>query len=116
MDKGKNYEVRDISLASQGKKNMELAELNMGALLEVKKRFQTEKPLQGVRIGLALHVTKETGILVRTLIAGGQRLLLLAAILCLLRTMWLQPWLKKELKSGLTREKTKKTITATSAT
>lgn len=71
MDKGNNYEVRDISLASQGKKNMELAELNMGALLEVKKRFQTEKPLQGVRIGLALHVTKETGILVRTLIAGG---------------------------------------------
>ncbi|MFW6216729.1 MAG: adenosylhomocysteinase, partial [Desulfohalobiaceae bacterium] len=71
MDKGKNYEVQDISLASQGHKNMELAELNMGALLEVQKRFQQEKPLQGVSIGLALHVTKETGVLVRTLIAGG---------------------------------------------
>ena len=71
MDKGNHYEVKDVSLASQGRKNMELAELNMGALLEVKKRFESEKPLSGVRIGLALHVTKETGILVRTLISGG---------------------------------------------
>ncbi|MFW6178708.1 MAG: adenosylhomocysteinase [Desulfohalobiaceae bacterium] len=71
MDKGKTYEVLDISLASQSRKNMELAELNMGALLEVQKRFAQEKPLDGVRIGLALHVTKETGVLVRTLIAGG---------------------------------------------
>ncbi|MCU0600722.1 MAG: adenosylhomocysteinase [Desulfobacterales bacterium] len=71
MDKGKTYEVKNLSLASQGRNNMELAELNMGALLEVKKRFEKEKPLKGVRIGLALHVTKETGVLVRTLIAGG---------------------------------------------
>ncbi len=71
MDKGNHYEVKDVSLASQGRKNMELAELNMGALLEVKKRFESEKPLSGVRIGLALHVTKETGVLVRTLISGG---------------------------------------------
>ena len=71
MDKGKTYEVLDMSLAEQGKKNLELAELNMGALLEIRKRFEQEKPLKGVKIGLALHVTKETGILVRTLIAGG---------------------------------------------
>ncbi len=71
MDKGNNYEVKNISLAGQGKYNMELAELNMGALLEVKKRFEREKPLKGIRVGLALHVTKETGVLVRTLIAGG---------------------------------------------
>lgn len=71
MDTGNTYEVRDISLADQGAKNMEIAELNMGALLEVRKRFSDEKPLAGIRVGLALHVTKETGILVRTLIAGG---------------------------------------------
>jgi len=71
MDKGKTYEVKNLSLAGQGRSNMELAELNMGALMEVKKRFEKEKPLKGVRIGLALHVTKETGVLVRTLIAGG---------------------------------------------
>ena len=71
MAKGDHYEVKDMSLAAQGKNNLELAELNMGALMEVKKRFKKEKPLKGVRIGMALHVTKETGILVRTLLAGG---------------------------------------------
>ena len=71
MDTGSNYEVLDLSLAEQGRNNLELAELHMGALMEVKKRFIAEKPLDGTRIGLALHVTKETGNLVRTLIAGG---------------------------------------------
>ncbi len=71
MDKGEGFEVKNLSSASQGKNNMELAELNMGALLEVRKRFEKQAPLKGVRIGLALHVTKETGVLVRTLITGG---------------------------------------------
>lgn len=71
MDKGEFYEVKDITLADQGRNNLELAELHMGALLEIKKRFEKEKPLKGIKVGMALHVTKETGILVRTLIAGG---------------------------------------------
>ena len=71
MDTGKNYEVRDLSLAKQGKMNIEIAEAHMGALLKIKKRFEKEKPLKGIRVGLALHVTKETAVLVRTLIAGG---------------------------------------------
>ena len=71
MDKGSGYEVKDISLAGQGKVNLELAESRMQALMKVKERFENEKPLKGIRIGLALHFTKETGILVRALIAGG---------------------------------------------
>ncbi len=71
MDKSENYEVKDIKLAEQGKMNIELAELNMSALMKIKERFEKEKPLQGIRVGLALHVTKETAVLVRTLIAGG---------------------------------------------
>tara|TARA_Y100000310_G_scaffold272984_1_gene288239 strand:+ start:878 stop:2137 length:1260 start_codon:yes stop_codon:yes gene_type:complete len=71
MDTAENYEVKDISLAEQGKLNIELAESRMGSLMEVKERFEKEKPLEGIRIGLALHVTKETAALVRTLIAGG---------------------------------------------
>ncbi|MBI2650703.1 adenosylhomocysteinase [Candidatus Woesearchaeota archaeon] len=71
MDKGANYEVRDIKLAEQGFLNLEIAESRMQALMKVKQRFQKEKPLKGVRIGMALHVTKETAVLVRTLIAGG---------------------------------------------
>lgn len=71
MDKGKNYEVKDMSLAEQGKNNIEWAEMQMGALLKVKERLAMEKPLKGIRVGLALHVTKETAVLVRTLVAGG---------------------------------------------
>lgn len=71
MDKGRNYEVKDLKLASQGMLNIELAESRMQALMKVKQRFAREKPLKGIRIGMALHVTKETAVLVRTLIAGG---------------------------------------------
>ncbi|MBW2999595.1 adenosylhomocysteinase, partial [Candidatus Woesearchaeota archaeon] len=71
MDKGENYEVKDIKLAEQGKKNIEWAESQMGALLKVKQRFEREKPLEGIKIGMALHITKETAVLVKTLIAGG---------------------------------------------
>ncbi len=71
MDKGPQYEVKDMSLAEQGKKNLAFAEMQMGALLKIRDKFAKEKTFAGIRIGLALHVTKETGILVRTLVAGG---------------------------------------------
>ncbi len=65
------YEIKDIALAEQGHKNIEWAEAQMGALLKIKERFEKEKPLTGHRIGMALHITKETAVLVKTLIAGG---------------------------------------------
>ncbi|MEK6950947.1 MAG: adenosylhomocysteinase [Nanoarchaeota archaeon] len=65
------FSVKDLSLAEQGFKNIEWAERQMGALLKVRERFAREKPLAGLKIGIALHVTKETAVLVRTLIAGG---------------------------------------------
>ncbi|MHB9028128.1 MAG: adenosylhomocysteinase [Candidatus Latescibacterota bacterium] len=65
------YEIKDISLAEQGRRNIQWAERQMGALLKVRERFEREKPLAGRRIGLALHITKETAVLVHTLIAGG---------------------------------------------
>lgn len=65
------FEVKDLVLAEQGNNNIELAEANMPALLKIKDRFEKEKPLQGIRVGMALHVTKETAVLVKTLIAGG---------------------------------------------
>lgn len=71
MDKGRNFEVKDTKLANQGKMNIETAESHMGALMQIKKRFEKEKPLKGIRVGLALHVTKETAVLLRTLKSGG---------------------------------------------
>lgn len=71
MDNGKHYEVRDMGLAQQGTLQIEFAEHHMGSLLKVREKFQKEKLLKGIHIGMALHVTKETAVLVRTLIAGG---------------------------------------------
>ena len=66
-----SYEVKDLGLAPQGARNIEWAEKQMGSLLKVRERFAREKPLAGYRIGMALHITKETAVLVRTLRAGG---------------------------------------------
>ncbi len=63
--------VKDMNLWEQGKKKIDYAEQQMLALMEVKKRFEKEKPLKGIRVGLALHVTKETANLLRTLKSGG---------------------------------------------
>lgn len=63
--------IKDPKLAGQGRLNLEIAEKRMGALLKVRERFAKEKPFKGLTIGMALHVTKETGVLVRTLTAGG---------------------------------------------
>jgi adenosylhomocysteinase len=71
MDKGTSYEVKDLMLAAQGAMNVEYARIDMGSLLTIKKRFEKEKPLKGIRVGMALHVTKETAVLVETLRAGG---------------------------------------------
>lgn len=66
-----DYSVKDLALSGQGLKNIELAEMNMGALMEVKRQFEVAKPFAGLKVGMALHVTKETAVLVRTLRAGG---------------------------------------------
>jgi len=71
MDKGENYEVKDISLAEQGRKNIEWAEQHMKIMGTLKERFAKGKTFEGVRIGFALHVTKETAVLIRALRAGG---------------------------------------------
>lgn len=65
--------VKDPKLAEQGRLNLEIAEKRMGALLKVRDEFAKSKPFKGLTIGMALHVTKETGVLVRTLTAGGAK-------------------------------------------
>lgn len=50
---------------------MHWARTHMPALQKVRGKFEREKPFKNLRIGMALHVTKETGVLVETLIAGG---------------------------------------------
>jgi adenosylhomocysteinase len=49
----------------------------MPVLLEIRRRFEKEKPLAGQTVAACLHVTKETGVLVRTLATGGAKVVLI---------------------------------------
>src|SRR3989344_3692316 len=71
--------VKDSKLASQGLKQIEWAEHHMPVLMQVKTRFEKEKPLKGINISACLHVTKETAVLAKTLVAGGATLHLSAS-------------------------------------
>ncbi len=73
------YHIRDESLANDGLKQIEWADWQMPVLRQIRERFECEKPLQGIRIGACLHVTKETANLMRTLIAGGAQVALCAS-------------------------------------
>jgi adenosylhomocysteinase len=67
----KQFKVKDMSLAPQGRLQVEWASNHMPVLAHIKKRFAKEKPLKGVDLAACLHVTKETGFLAETLLAGG---------------------------------------------
>jgi len=66
-----NYRVADIGLADYGRKEIELAELEMPALMAIKSKYQEQKPLAGARIVGCLHMTIQTAVLIETLVALG---------------------------------------------
>mgnify|MGYP000067653831 CR=1 FL=1 len=73
------FKVRDLNLAQQGIRQIEWAEKHMPVLMIIRREFTENKPLKGVKIGAVLHVTKETAVLVKTLIAGGAEVALAAS-------------------------------------
>jgi adenosylhomocysteinase len=79
MEETMDYDVKDIRLADGGRDSIEWAERRMPVLRIVRKRFQKEKPLKGVRIACCLHVTTETANLIRTLKEGGAEVILCAS-------------------------------------
>ncbi len=68
MVKGK---VKDLALAESGRMKIQWAESRMPVLMELRRRFSESRPLAGARIAGCLHVTKETAVLVKTLVAAG---------------------------------------------
>ncbi|HKU49684.1 MAG TPA: adenosylhomocysteinase [Nitrososphaera sp.] len=68
------YRVKDVSLAKEGRKRIDWAEAHMPVLVALRQKYEKTKPLKGVRVAGCLHVTKETGVLVRTLKAAGAEL------------------------------------------
>ena len=65
------FRVKDVSLAKEGKNRIDWAEAHMPVLVSLRQKYEKTKPLKGVRVAGCLHVTKETGVLVRTLKAAG---------------------------------------------
>lgn len=74
-----DYDVKDLSLAPKGKLRIEYADQQMPVLRLIRKRFESDKPLNGVTVAACLHVTTETANLVRTLKAGGANVYLCAS-------------------------------------
>jgi adenosylhomocysteinase len=75
----KQYDIRDLKLAAQGKKRIDWADQSMPVVRGIRERFAKQQPLKGVTMGACLHVTTETANLMRTLKAGGARVFLCAS-------------------------------------
>ncbi len=73
------YDVKDLALASEGKRRIEWADRQMPVLAAIRERFEAEQPLAGYRVSACLHVTTETANLMRTLKAGGADVVLCAS-------------------------------------
>ncbi len=75
----KNYDIKDLSLAEQGKLHIDWAAREMPVIKLIKQRFAKEKPLRGIRISACLHITTETANLALALREGGTDLVLCAS-------------------------------------
>jgi len=73
------YDVKDLTLADEGKRRTEWAERSMPVLRQIRARFAKEQPLKGLKLSACLHVTTETANLMQTLRAAGAEIALCAS-------------------------------------
>jgi adenosylhomocysteinase len=66
-----DYQVRDMSLASWGKKEIRIAETEMPGLMAIRDEYAGRQPLKGARISGSLHMTIQTAVLIETLKSLG---------------------------------------------
>ncbi len=71
MSQSADYKVADISLAGWGRKEVEIAEIEMPGLMALREEYAGNKPLDGARIVGCLHMTIQTAVLMETLIDLG---------------------------------------------
>jgi adenosylhomocysteinase len=65
------YRVADIGLADFGRKEIDLAEVEMPGLMAIRREYGESQPLQGARISGSLHMTVQTAVLIETLVHLG---------------------------------------------
>ena len=66
-----DYKVADISLADWGRKELDIAETEMPALMAMRAKYSASKPLAGAKILGCIHMTIQTGVLIETLVDLG---------------------------------------------
>ena len=66
-----DYKVADISLADWGRREIQIAESEMPALMSLRRKYAAEQPLKGARIMGCIHMTIQTAVLIETLVALG---------------------------------------------
>src|ERR1700709_1803016 len=66
-----DFKVADLSLATYGRKEMDIAEHEMPGLMSIRREFADAQPLAGARIIGSLHMTIQTAVLIETLTALG---------------------------------------------
>jgi adenosylhomocysteinase len=65
------YRVADITLADFGRRELDLAEVEMPGLMSLRREYGQSKPLAGARITGSLHMTVQTAVLIETLVVLG---------------------------------------------
>jgi adenosylhomocysteinase len=73
------YDIKDLTLADEGRRRTEWAERSMPVLRQIRTRFAKEQPLRGLKVSACLHVTTETANLMQTLRAAGAEVALCAS-------------------------------------
>ncbi|MGA0122126.1 MAG: adenosylhomocysteinase [Gaiellales bacterium] len=73
------HDIADAALAADGLQRIAWAERDMPVVGGIRERFARERPLAGIRVGMCLHVTAETAVLVRALAAAGADVALCAS-------------------------------------
>jgi adenosylhomocysteinase len=66
-----DYHVADIKLADWGRKEIDMAEVEMPGLMATRAEYKALQPLRGARISGSLHMTIQTAVLIETLVALG---------------------------------------------
>jgi adenosylhomocysteinase len=66
-----DYHVADIKLADWGRKELDMAEVEMPGLMSTREEYAKVQPLKGARISGSLHMTIQTAVLIETLKALG---------------------------------------------
>ena len=71
LDLSLKYKIKDIALAEEGHKDMQLSEKEMPGLMAIREKYGKEKPFKGLKIMGSLHMTIQTAMLIDTLYELG---------------------------------------------